>query len=302
MRPLFCLLLLCLLPVVAPGQPPAANPFEITARLPEPPPPVGDAATATPANPFDLRREQPAAARGPAAASAPIVVQPTDPAAGRGSLLTVHLVLLFLLAALWVSFPTLLRQCLAGTLNDNLMSQLYRNRSGGQLGALWVCHLFFFLAAGCYGYLFAVHHDVSLRMGVWPSFLTYALVVSAAVGLKHLVLGFFARLFPVRREVGRYAFVLMVFSILAGIFLVPVNLLVSYAPPEWRMTFLYAGLVVLGVVYLLHLMRGLFIANRHLGQRPLHVLLYICAIEIAPLLLVYRYLSDTIPNTTFYGG
>ncbi|MEL7161735.1 MAG: DUF4271 domain-containing protein, partial [Bacteroidota bacterium] len=88
--------------------------------------------------------------------------------------------------------------------------------------------------------------------------------------------------------------VLMVFSILAGIFLIPINLAVSYAPGEWGATFLYGAIFVLVAVYGLHLLRGSFIAGRYLTGRPVHFLLYICAIEIAPLLLIYRYLSDSM--------
>ena len=289
----FCLLLACGLTAQA-----DRNPFELADRLPR----ATSAGAATDdgvgtGNPFDIQPGRAEATpRGAEAArrSAPLVIQSSDPDERRGSILAIHLTLLLLLAMLWVLFRGLLRQCVASTINDSLMTELYRHRSGGQLGALWMCYLFFFLAAGFFVYLFAVHHDVSLRLGVWASFGVASLLVAGSVGLKHLVLGAYARLFPVRREVGRYAFVLMVFSILAGLVLVPVNLLVSYAPPAWRPTFLYGGLGLLTLLYVLHLLRGLFIANRFLGQRPLHILLYICTIEIAPLLLIYRYLRNTL--------
>ncbi len=174
------------------------------------------------------------------------------------------------------------------------MNQLYTRRSGGELGALWACYIYFFFSAGFFIYLLATRFDISLGTGIWASWLTYSLVVAAAVGIKNLVLLFYARLFPVRREVNRYAFTLMVFAILAGLFITPVNLLISYAPPEWRTTFLYGGLALVVGVYLLHLFRGVFIANRLATSRPVHILLYICTIEIAPLLLIYRYLSDML--------
>jgi len=174
------------------------------------------------------------------------------------------------------------------------MTQLYTRRSGGQVGALWLCYCFFFLAGGLYVYLFAVRHDLSLGLGPFFSWLTYALLIAGIVGLKLTVLLVFGRLFPVRKEVSRYAFVLMVFSILAGIFLMPIDLAISYAPVAWRDTFLYGALFLLAAIYGLHLLRGFFIAGRYIASRPAHILLYICAIEIAPLLLIYRYLSDTL--------
>lgn len=258
-------------------------------------------------NPFDLRPGETATAyptsSAPAAAPqsgtdrtrrGPLVIQSTDPNEGKGSILTIHIILLLALAGLWLTFGDLLRQCLRSTLNDGLMNELYTRRSGGELGALWACYFFFFLTGGFYIYLLTTYFNVSTGMGIWGSWLSYSLVVAAALGLKNLVLVLYARLFPVQREVSRYVFAIMVFSILAGLFIAPINLLVSYAPEGWRDSFIYGGLAIFCVIYFLHLFRGVFIANRLLASRPVHILLYLCAIEIAPLLLIYRYLSDTL--------
>jgi len=307
------LLTLCL--SFAAGARQGANPFEITKRLP--PSASAQSSSARPTgNPFDLRprsgRTSDTASNGfdiaPAAApklsgeagfrpglgASPLVIQSTDPDKGKGSLLAIHVILLLLLSGLWLLFGPLLRQCLLGTVNEGLMNQLYTRRSGGELGALWACYIYFFFSAGYFVYLLATRFDISLGLGIWGSWLTYSLVVAALVGVKNLILLFYAHLFPVRKEVGRYAFTVMVFAILTGLFLAPINLLVSYAPAEWRSTFIYGGLLLSGGIYLMHLFRGIFIANRLAASRPVHILLYICAIEVAPFLLIYRYLTDTL--------
>lgn len=312
MRYLITLVLLLVTITALPAQD-RSNPFEITSRLPAQHStaavaagkayspfdirPAGEFSTATTTSPAPAGSAQisaPPAASSAAKSRGPIVIQSTDPDKGKGSLLVIHLFLLLAMASLWLLFGDLLRQCLRSTVNDGVMNQLYTHRSGNQLSALWFFYCFFYLAAGFYIYLFAVSHDVSLNQGIIPSWLSYTLLVAGAVGLKHWILWGYARLFPVRKEVSRYAFVLMVFSILAGIFIVPVNLLVSYAPEEWRYFFLYSGLLVFLGVYLLHIVRGGFIAGHLAIRRPVHFLLYICAIELAPLLLIYRYLSDTL--------
>jgi hypothetical protein len=288
------------------------NPFELKERLPATAAPENTAAATVPTgNPFDLSRGTASAlnpSNAPAAApernatgnlrsgqtTSPLVIQSTDPNKGRGSLLAIHVMLLLLLSGLWLLFGDLLRQCLRSTVNEGLMNQLYTRRSGGELGALWACYIFFFFSAGFFVYLLATRFDLSLGLGIWGSWLTYSLVVAAAVGIKNLVLLFYARLFPVRREVNRYAFAIMVFSILVGLFIAPINLLISYAPAGWRMTFIFGGLALIAGVYLLHLFRGIFIASRLATSRPVHILLYICAIEVAPLLLIYRYLSNML--------
>ena len=266
-----------------------SNPFELTDRLtPEAAAPPAD----TSANPFELRREE-------EAEELPVVrpaAEPQSPGTGRSqSIVFIHLLLVLLVTSLWVLFRDLLRQCMRAIANDNVMTQLYRRRSGGQISALWMCYLFFLLSAGFFLYLVSLEYGLELPIsGVWTSWLTFTLLVMGAVGFKLVLLTLVGRIYPLRKELSRYTFVLMVFSILVGVLLVPINLLISYAPESFRSSFLIGGVIVLAIVYLLHLVRGLFIANYYVGSRPLHFLLYICTIEIAPLLLVYRYLSDSL--------
>ena len=285
-----------------------SNPFEIVSRLP--PPAITDSTTTettTNYSPFDIRQPGTSAAvpltTAPAASPTadldtqqrgPLVIQSADPNRGKGSVLAIQLTLLITLASIWVLFGGLLRQCFQGMFNDSLMNQIYPRRSGGEVSALWLCYLFFFLAAGFYLYLTTRYFGISINPNVWMSWLTYSLIVASAMGLKQLVVHIIGRLFPVRKEASRYAFVLMVFAILCGVLLVPVNLGLSYAPPGARALFLYGGAALLAVVYLLHLARGLFIIGSLAAGRPLHILLYICAVEIAPLLIIYRYLSSSL--------
>jgi hypothetical protein len=289
------------------------NPFELKDRLPATANEDRPAATTT-GNPFDLRQSA-GTALGPSTApataptknnrsgtalitprnqSGPLVIQSADPNQGKGTVLLIQLILLLTLAGLWLLFGDLLRQVLLGTINDALMTQVYTRRSGGELGALWACYVFSFLAMGFFLYLLTTYFGRSLGFGIWGSWLTYSLVFAAILGLKNFVLVLFARLFPVRKEVNRYMFTLMVFSILAGLFISPLNLLVSYAPEEWRSTFIYTGIGALALIYTFHLLRGLLIASKLITRRPVHLLLYICAIETAPVFMLYRFLSDSI--------
>ncbi|CAH1001120.1 hypothetical protein LEM8419_02051 [Neolewinella maritima] len=286
---LLCWLLVC--SVTLAGQT-RENPFELTDRLPA----EQQSVRVDTGNPFDVYPATVAEATPvapdvpPPAAAAPL----DGPGTERSGVVFIHLLLLLMLASLWVLFRNLLLQCLSATFNDNVMTQLYRRRSGGQVGALWLCYLFFLFSAGFYLFLLADYFRLDLGAGLWGGWLTYTLVIASAVGVKFLVLGVLGRIYPLRKELSQYAFALMVFSILTGLLLMPVNLLVSYAPEPLRPYFLYGGLALLVIIYLLHLLRGLFIANRYVGRRPLHFLLYLCTIEIAPLLLVYRYLSSTL--------
>jgi hypothetical protein len=240
------------------------------------------------ANPFELRLESDT----DTLTTTPVVV--ADGVAGPDNLIFVHLFLLVFLASLWVLFRGLLRQCIGAVVNDSVMAQLYRRRSEGQVRALWFAYLYFLLIAGLFLYLIAHHFGLDREWGLLAGWGFASLLVAAALGLKLVVLNLLGQVYGLRKEVSRYTFVLMVFSIVAGLFLFPLNLLVTYAPSGWTPAALIAGATLLILTYLLHLLRGTFITNRYLRDRPLHFLLYLCTIEIAPILLVYRYLSTTL--------
>jgi hypothetical protein len=208
-------------------------------------------------------------------------------------LIFIHLFLLVFLASLWVLFRGLLRQCIAGVVNDSVLTQLYRRRSEGQVAALWLAYLYFLLIAGMYLFLLARQAGLAAGWGSLAGWLFASLLTAAVLGLKLVVLHLLGRIYGLRKPVSRYTFLLMVFAIVTGLFLFPLNLLVSYAPPGWTTPLLLGGLTLLALVYFLHLLRGTFIARPYLSGRPLHFLLYLCLIEVAPILLVYRYLSST---------
>lgn len=308
MERLLILLLLFVLASPLPAQD-RSNPFEITSRLPR----GGQAlAPGKTYSPFDIRPAVniPASSTGlsPAAApgnrnlrskntAGPLVIQSADPDKGQTSLLAINLILLVVLAVIWVLFGPLYRQCLRGTANSSVMKQLYTRRSGGELSALWIGYVFFNFAMGFFLFLLASRFDAALGQGIWWNWMLFTLVVAGLTGMKQTLLWTYARLFPVRKEVSYYAFIVMVFCLLTGLFLVPINLLVSYAPSEWRSVFLYGALAGLAILYVFHLLRGGLVARGFLLQRPVHIMLYICAIEIAPLLLIYRYLNESIALT-----
>lgn len=297
-----------LLPLSVDGQD-RSNPFEITSRLPQS---DGSLPPGHTYSPFDVRRanwgttEVGAAPgnsdglttdTGPAptaiGAPGPLVIQSADPDAGQGSLLAANLLLFLGLAVIWMLYGKLFRQCLRAIANASLLKQLFTRRSGGELSALWVGYLFFNLALGFFLYLVATRYGLAPGTGLWSGWLLLTLVVAGVTGLKQWLLWVYARVFPVRKEVSYYAFIVMVFCILTGLFLVPVNLLISYARPGFGTLVLYAALGVLVLLYGFHLLRGGLVAREFVFRRPVHIMLYICAVEIAPLLLIYRYLNNS---------
>ena len=70
--------------------------------------------------------------------------------------------------------------------------------------------------------------------------------------------------------------------------LVPIILIVAYAPRDVSQVVLYGALGLLVLTYLFLSLRGLFIGNRFIAPNKFHFLLYLCVVETAPLLIIYK--------------
>ncbi len=278
------------------------NPFELTPRLSPAERQHADSTDATsvavPDNPFEL-----VAPTEEATAPDAIVEQEreeeesgTEPGgsdANSGWLLAVAVGLIFLWAIVLIFFRSLYVKVYRAVINDNLLGQLYREREAGAVGRFLVGYLLFFLGGGFFLYLVFDYFETLPVAGVIQNFGILTLVLLVLFLAKHLLLAVLGYVFPVGKEIRRYSFTIMVFSILLGFILAPATFLYTFGPVSWQYGLLIAvgGLIILA--YLLRSLRGLFIANRFLFSYLFHFLLYICAVEIIPALLLYKLIVDS---------
>ena len=74
---------------------------------------------------------------------------------------------------------------------------------------------------------------------------------------------------------------------IAGIVLFPIILINQYIQEELAIYFIYAGIIIFIIIYLVHILRGLqtFIKNK---VSIFYLILYLCALEFLPLLVLYE--------------
>lgn len=280
----------------------ADNPFELKPRLDAVA--AGDSAEIIPVsnNPFDIVK----------------IAKSTQPAKGTGFVirtenrskqltakeketnyrrfLFVTILIMFIILTLIVTiFRILIEKIWKAFINDNLLNQLHREQSSGLAVAYFILYLLFFINGGLFAFLATRYFNITIS-----GFNVYALLLcmGALAGFfiaKHVVLWFVGSVFPVGKEVDAYQFTIMIFNIVTGLILVPVVLFIAYAPVSTTKAVLYGAFVLLGLIYLFLYLRGLFIASRFIAGNKFHFLLYLCAVEIAPILAILKI-------ATTYGG
>ncbi len=182
-----------------------------------------------------------------------------------------------------------LEQSYRAFLNDNFLRQLHRVNQGSFSLSYFLLYLSFFLNAGIFIYLAANYFGANLPQSIGWVFLI-CLGVTLAFLIKHLLLLFTQSVFPISKEIKLYSFSIMVFSIILGIVLLPVNILVAFAPAGLAKIGIWGGLGAIIATYLFRSLRGISIASKYMMLHSFHFLLYLCAVEILPVVVLLKFI------------
>jgi Domain of unknown function (DUF4271) len=243
-------------------------------------------------NPFDIYRSADPAGvqRTFQAVKKRIVIKPK---AGnfRFTMLVAMLAYLMVLVGSSRSF---LQKIYGGFLNDNLLRIQYRELSSVTLPGYLAFYtlfigniaIFIYLALD---YLGNIGADNRLEI-----LLTCIFGIAIAFILKHFILSIIGFVFPITKEVGLYTMTISVFNIILGLVLAPMNLLVAYAPATMTKNLLFLTVGIIVLVYGYRLIRSLIIGLRFVGENLFHFLLYLCTMEIAPILVIAKFIADKI--------
>lgn len=85
-----------------------------------------------------------------------------------------------------------------------------------------------------------------------------------------------------------YIYNLYLFNNMLGLFLMPLLIAIIFAPPQIGHVLLPASLIAVGVFYVLRLFRGVLTAIGY-GAPPVYLFLYLCTLEILPLVVGYTW-------------
>ncbi len=303
----------------------SSNPFELVPRL-DPEKQEVEAAVelveeAAPVNPFDIGT--PTTSTAPAASESvntnnnpfelnadedavsekPVDTRPEEqPSAelgaeeevvsATGTLLILALVVLVFATISLLFFRSIYARCYRALFNDNLLSQLYREREAGALGSFLIMYGVFFVAAGFFIALAGQYFDLFPSGQLWRTTWYSSVGLFSLLLLKHLILAILGYVFPIGKETRRYSFAIMVFWIIGGLILSLGALLLAYAPEGAEKVLIWGTIGLLVLLYLLRSLRGFFIANRFIFSYQFHFLSYICAVEIGPALCFIKVLTD----------
>lgn len=273
------------------------NPFDLTPRLApsETQPPAWDTG-----NPFDVAH---AVNPVPAVSVQPgqkVKAKPAKPPRPRLTtqeqyktfLFAVTVANLALLTLLITIFRSVYQKAYRGFLNENMLNQIHREAQSSGALAYYILYVMFVLNAGTFVFLVARYFGAAFPWGLWQSWLMCVGGTAALVLAKHLILTYIGVVFPVGKEASSYQFTMVVFGILLSLVLVTANVFIAYGPSGLTSMTIFATFGITCLLYAFRSLRGLIIANNFLVAYKFHFFLYLCAVEIAPLLVLIKLVQN----------
>lgn len=200
----------------------------------------------------------------------------------------VIILLLGLLTYIVSSFRNDVADVYRGFLNANLLSLLYRDK--GTL--LYLPYIAMYVLAACsFGTI--IFLAINLLDGkIFESNFWSIVVCTTGVGflflLRHLSVTLLAAVFPFRKEIKLYGFSIAIFNFVMGIGLIPIITLIAFAPASSHEIILYATLILFVLIYAFRTIRAILIGNKYLINNKFHFFMYLCTVEMAPILILLK--------------
>jgi len=151
-------------------------------------------------------------------------------------------------------------------------------------------NIFFIATAGLYlDFLFHYLKIVPVN-NFWLLYAYCCLGLTAIYFIKFISLKLCGWLFNMRNAADAYIFIVFIINKVIGIFLLPIIILIAFIDePVYSIAFLLSWCGI-GLFYLYRFILGYAAIRNEVRFNLFHFFLYLCAFEIAPLLLIYKLL------------
>ena len=115
--------------------------------------------------------------------------------------------------------------------------------------------------------------------------------VGAIYILKYIQLRIVGLILPYENEIGFYSFIVSITNKVIGYLLLPALFILAYVPQSAQFYVLYILLGILAIIYIYRALRGLAIGSNTILFHKFHFFIYLCTVEIAPVVILLKLLS-----------
>ena len=148
----------------------------------------------------------------------------------------------------------------------------------------------FIITGGLYACYLLRFYQFGGDLNFWLLYLDCMLSLGLIYLVKFLVLKFSGWVFNISRATDTYIFIVFLVNKMLGIFLLPFLILITFSGPSAREIYVTISLVMVFIFLAYRILAAFRPIRNEIKLTPFHYFLYLCAFEIAPLLLIYKVL------------
>ena len=148
----------------------------------------------------------------------------------------------------------------------------------------------FIFSGGLYGAFLLQYYRYGNPDRFWLHFLNCAALLAVLYLLKFVILKIVGWVFNINRAVETYLFVVFMTNKVIGIFLLPLLVLISFSGQLMTEITITISIIMICLFYIYRFIASYSTLHKEIKISGLHYFLYLCAFEIAPLLLIYKVL------------
>ncbi len=152
-------------------------------------------------------------------------------------------------------------------------------------------YLLFTLSMGTFIFILPRFFTSQSPLNTFGDLLLCILGTGAIYTLKHLQLQITSIILPYNNEIRFYSFIIGITNKIIAYFLVPSLFLLAYVPSSIQNYILYLILTVLTLIYIYRSLRSLGMVLNIILFHKFHFFVYLCTIEIAPVIILLKLLS-----------
>ncbi len=151
-------------------------------------------------------------------------------------------------------------------------------------------NILFVISGGLYGAFLLRFYGYGDPDDFWIYFMYCTVLLAALYLLKYVLIKMTGWIFNISRTAETYLFVVFMTNKIIGIFLLPFLVLISFSGPLISVVAVTLSIIMTCVFYIYRFLGSYSILHKEIKISGLHFILYLCAFEIAPLLLIYKVL------------
>jgi len=151
-------------------------------------------------------------------------------------------------------------------------------------------NILFVISGGLYSCFLLHYYHIGEGTRFWKLYLYCMLALGCIYLVKFLVLKFLGWVFSISRATDIYIFIVFLVNKMMGIFLLPFLILITFSDTATREVFITISLVMIFIMWIYRALAAYRPVRNEIKLTPFYFFLYLCAFEIAPVLLIYKVL------------